>query len=138
MFDLLGQSGMIQTMDKAMTLATRRLGLIASNLANVDTPGYRTQDFSFQDALRAEMGPQGGGNFGLTRTHAAHLTAGGTSSGPRPSEVRSGWERNDGNDVNLDRENLLLARTQGQYSLASTFAQVEIRKVYQAIREGAK
>ena len=46
MFDVLSDNAMIRTMDRSMTLATRRLGLIASNLANIDTPGYRTRDFS--------------------------------------------------------------------------------------------
>lgn len=139
MFDPLSSNPMVQTMDKAMGLASKRMGLIASNLANVDTPAYKTQDFSFQDALKAEVGRMEGGKPRLARTHPGHL--GGGSSGslpPTTDALRPSWERNDGNDVNLDRENLLLARTQGQYQLASSFLQVELRRIYQVIREGSK
>ena len=47
MFDLTSGNAMIQTMDLSMSLAAKRQTLIASNLANLDTPGYRTRDFSF-------------------------------------------------------------------------------------------
>ena len=55
MADLVSSNKMIQMMDRSMTLASRRMSLIASNLANIDTPKYRTQDFSFQDAFKSEM-----------------------------------------------------------------------------------
>lgn len=139
MFDLLSGSPILQTMDRAMLLASRRMGLIASNMANIDTPGYRTQDFSFQDALKQQLGALGGGGTKLTRTQPGHLTAPmPTSLPPTRDALRPSAERNDGNDVSLDRESVLLARTQGQYQLASSFAQTEIRRAYQVIREGTK
>lgn len=139
MLDLFSANGMIQTMDRSMGLASKRMGMIASNLANVDTPGYRTQDFSFQDALKAQLAPLKAGSPRLAQTQPGHLAGvGGGGLPPTTDPLRPSWERNDGNDVNLDRENLLLARTQGQYQLASTFLQVELRKLYQVIREGAK
>lgn len=139
MFDLVSSNPMIQAMDKSMTLASRRMGLIASNLANIDTPGYRTQDFSFQEALKRELASLDGQPLGLAQTHAGHMQ-------PSPGggvQVASGggkgaYERNDGNDVNLDQQTMLLSRTQGNYSLSSSFAQVEMRRIYQIIREGAK
>ena len=51
-----------------LDLATQRMQLIAGNMANVDTPGYRTQDIDFQKEfsrvageVAAERGPQGTG-----------------------------------------------------------------------------
>ena len=52
MFDLVSANTMIQSMDRSMGLATQRMSLIAANLANIDTPGYRTQDFNFNVALK--------------------------------------------------------------------------------------
>lgn len=40
--------------------------------------------------------------------------------------------------MSLDRENMLLARTQGTYQMASTFMQVELRMLYMIVREGSK
>ena len=51
--------------------------------------------------------------------------------------MRPAYARNDGNDVSIDRESLLLARTQAQYQLATSFAQTELRKIYTVLRTGA-
>jgi flagellar basal body rod protein FlgB len=51
--------------------------------------------------------------------------------------LRPNAERNDGNDVSLDRENMLLARTQTNYQTASTLMQVELRKLYSLIKEAS-
>jgi flagellar basal-body rod protein FlgB len=64
---------------------------------------------------------------------------GSTSSSLPPSTdaLQPSSERNDGNDVSLDRENMLLTRTQTNYQTASTFMQVELRKLYSVIKEAS-
>ena len=142
MFDLTKHNGMIGLMDASLGLASRRQALIASNLANVDTPQYRTRDFSFEGALKGALEAQEGQHSPTTSlrvTHPMHLGASASVALP-PTEdpIRPNYERNDGNDVSLDRENLLLARTQQNYQYASQFMQSELRKLYLAIREGGK
>lgn len=138
MFDLTSGNGMIQAMDQSLTLASRRQTLIASNLANLDTPGYRTQDFSFEGALKSALGRQSSPNH-LRATHPMHLQGSASLSLPPSTDaLRPNAERNDGNDVNLDRENMLLARTQSTYQTASTFMQMELRMLYSLIREGSR
>lgn len=137
MFDLVSSDGLIQTMDKSMSLATRRMGLIASNMANIDTPGYRTKDFSFEEALKTELGKADGKNIPMALTHPLHQTPASTFTLPPSKDpISPQYERNDGNDVSLDRESILLARTQGTYQLSASFAQVELRRIYQVIRDG--
>lgn len=137
MFDLISGNGMIQTMDRSLTLASRRQTLIASNLANLDTPGYRTRDFSFEGAMKAAMSGQKSPTA-MATTHPGHLQGSPSTSLPPSTEALSpSAERNDGNDVSLDRENMLLARTQQTYQNASTFMQVELRKLYSLIREAS-
>ena len=129
---------MIQTMDRSLSLSTRRMELIASNLSNIDTPGYRTKDFDFSTALKAELDQMNHGSTPLTRTNAKHFAS--TDSGSHPAvtdPMSPSYERNDGNDVSLDRENMLLARTQTTYQTASTMMQVELRKLYSLIREAS-
>jgi flagellar basal-body rod protein FlgB len=136
MFDLLSSNSMIQTMDQSMTLASRRLGLIASNMANIDTPGYHTQDFDFAGALKSELTKLDGKQMPIAQTHPNHFAIPSSSSlPPTTDEIRPNFERNDGNDVSLDRESLLLARTQNAYTLSSNFAQLELRKIRQMIRD---
>ena len=55
MFDLVSGNYMLQMMDRSMTLASQRMTLIAGNIANIDTPNYRAQDFSFEEAFKQEM-----------------------------------------------------------------------------------
>jgi len=139
MFDLLSSNPMIQTMDRSMTLASRRMGLIAANMANLDTPGYHTQDFSFEAALKSEMNTLSGNSLPIQRTHANHLSVTGSGSLPPTQDpIHPNYERNDGNDVSLDRESMLLSRTQANYTLSSNFAQTELRHLLQAIKDGAK
>lgn len=135
MFDVLSHSPMVQNMDRAMSLANRRLDLVAGNLANIDTPGYRTRDIDFQESLKAATQGQSGQGLPMMRTDPRHL--GGSSGGfeVHPQEVSTGQERNDGNNVNLDRETMLLQRTQSSYVLASSFLQSEVRRTLQAIRD---
>ena len=135
MFDLISGNGMIQTMDRSLSLASQRQALIASNLANLDTPGYRTRDFSFEGAMKAALSGQTSPSS-MKTTHPMHLQ-GSTSASLPPSTdaLQPNAERNDGNDVNLDRENMLLTRTQTTYQSASTFMQVELRKLYSLIRD---
>lgn len=138
MFDLTSGNGMIQAMDRGLSLASRRQALIASNLANLDTPGYRTRDFSFEGAMKAALAGQTS-PVSLRTTHPGHLQGSTSAALPPPAEaLQPSSERNDGNDVSLDRENMLLARTQSSYTTASGFMQVELRKLYYLIREGSK
>jgi len=137
MFDLTSGNGMIQAMDRGLSLASRRQTLIASNLANLDTPGYRTRDFSFEGAMKAAFSGQTSPSQLLT-AHPMHLQGSPNASLPPSTEaLQPNAERNDGNDVSLDRENMLLSRTQTTYQTASTFMQVELRKLYSLIREAS-
>lgn len=138
MFDILSNNGLVSAMDRTMALASRRQALIASNLANLDTPGYKTRDFDFEQVLQAELGSGSGQSVPMLRTHPGHFSGSASSGSPAPLPSSPAWERNDGNDVNLDRQTMLLARTQSAYQAAASFAQVEIRKVRQAITDAGR
>jgi flagellar basal-body rod protein FlgB len=103
-----------------LDLAAFRQKLIASNLANVDTPGYRTRDISFEGEMRRaqdRLGPQ--------------------APTPRVFEVQGLIERPDGNNVNLEREGLLLARTQLQFRLGVELLRQEFQRISAAVKEGS-
>ena len=137
MFDITRGNQMIQSMDLSLSLASHRQTLIASNLANLDTPGYRTRDFSFEGAMKTALSRQIS-PASLSTTHPMHLQGStNVSLPPSTDALRPNAERNDGNDVSLDRENMLLARTQTNYQTASTLMQVELRKLYSLIREAS-
>jgi flagellar basal-body rod protein FlgB len=137
MFDLVSNNSMIQMMDRSMTLATRRMTLIAANLANIDTPNYHTQDFSFEKAFKQSMAE-------LDRqlspsSMPSYFTSASSATVPTTNDdAPPAYERNDLNDVNLDQQTELLAKTQNIYQLSSGFAQNELRTVLGAIRDAGK
>jgi flagellar basal-body rod protein FlgB len=100
-------------LERYMDLLSVRQKLVASNIANADTPGYRTQDVDFQsEFLNAGGGP------------------------PRATEVNELPVKNDGNNVSLDREARLLAENALRFQLASQLMKSQIRAVRSAIQEG--
>lgn len=101
-------------LEQYMDLVSSRQRLVASNIANADTPGYKTRDIDFQAEFRNLIG--------------------GTS--PHASEVGGLTVKNDGNNVSLDREARLLAENALRFNVASTLARAEIRAVKLAIDEG--
>jgi flagellar basal-body rod protein FlgB len=112
-------TAVIEKLGEYLNLAAFRQTLIASNMANVDTPGYRTRDIDFQGEMsRAED------ELGLEAMQ------------PRVFEVSGLIERPDGNNVSLDRETLLLARTELQFRLAVDILRKKFQEISSAIKEG--
>jgi flagellar basal-body rod protein FlgB len=112
-------SPQIRFLEEALDLTSYRHTLIASNLANVDTPGYRTRDIRFEEELRSAL-------MGISAAATA----------PQSYEVRGLIERPDGNNVSLDRESLLLAENQLRFRLGIELLRREFLHLKTAIHEG--
>ncbi len=113
------ETPMMRRLEQYLDLVAFRHELISSNLANLDTPGYRTQDVDFSSEMRrAEQ-----------RLADAPVS-------PHVKEIRGLIERPDGNNVSLDRESLALARTQLQYRAGVELLRTEIHRLQSAINEG--
>jgi len=97
-----------------MDLLAARQKVVASNIANADTPGYRTKDLNFQ----------------------AELQAADSSLPPNVTEIGGLPVKNDGNDVSLDREARLLAENAMRFNLASSLIRSQLATVKEAIQEG--
>ena len=108
-------------LERFLDLTTYRQTLLASNLANIDTPGYQTRDVAFQSELAY-----------------ASLTEYQEPLRPFARAVQGLMVRPDGNNVSLDREGLLLAQTQLQYKMAVELIRSEFRTIHGAINDGAE
>jgi flagellar basal-body rod protein FlgB len=122
---------MIRLFDKAIDRLTtgleytnRRHEVLAKNVANMETPGYKALDVTFDDYLKPAL---------ITAGHVPQITIGSGAPGDPQARVvyaTDGKPRDDGNDVNLDRqmarlaENTLFNHTLVQL-LASRFATVK-------------
>lgn len=115
---------MIEGLTRFLDVNVARHKLIASNMANVDTPGYRTHDLDFRAELaRSTVGSELGG-----LSYASYA--------PVAKPVRGLLERPDGNNVSLERESLLLAETQMRYGLGVQLMKDEFHTISQAINSG--
>ena len=98
-----------------MTLLSARQKLVASNIANADTPGYKTKDIDFRGEFESQL----------------------TNLEPTVVEVSDLKTKNDGNNVDMDREARLLSENALRFSVAATLAHSEIQTLKEAIQGGS-
>ncbi len=104
-----------ELMKEAMDYRAARQDMIASNIANADTPNYRPRDVRFEEALArksSELYADSSQTLQMTKTSGAHLSApDATSSAQATTFFRDGhMARNDGNSVDLDVESSEMAK----------------------------
>ena len=97
-----------------MDLLSTRQKLVASNIANADTPGYKTQDIDFQFEFMSLV-------EGLQ---------------PQTIEAEDLTEKPDGNNVSMDREARMLAENAMRFNVASTLVRGQFKTIREAIDEG--
>ncbi len=102
-----------------LDLANNQLKLTASNMANIDTPGYKTQGFDFEQEFRRQAGGQ-------------------DSGGPQVTAVDGLVARPDGNNVSMDREGLQLAQAQLKFKMGEELLKHEFSSVMSAIHADGK
>lgn len=118
--------------DNAMQLRAQRAEVLANNLANADTPGFKARDFDFKAILEAET--HSNTSFGMSATHSAHLSS---TSGFADDELKY---RNplqpsiDGNTVDAQTEQALFARNSMDYNASFEFLSGKFKGMRNAIR----
>jgi flagellar basal-body rod protein FlgB len=97
-----------------MDLLSTRQKLVASNIANADTPGYKTKDIDFQFEF-------------ISLAQDAQ---------PNVVEAQGLVVKSDGNNVNMDREARLLSETALRFNIATSLMRSELKSINNAIQEG--
>ena len=132
---------------KALVLRADRQRLIASNIANADTPGFAARDMNFAEAMRnATAGGSASGNALAMRTSSADMRAGraghialgaGSASGAEGGEkgyVVQTQPTLDGNSVDLDRERAAFADNAVRYEATLRFINGQSKTMLAAIQ----
>ena len=113
-----------------LDLSAYQLDLTAQNMANVDTPGYRTVGFDFAAEMRRSL------------TGLASADGNGPEeapdNNPRAGPVGGLIERPDGNDVSMDREGMQMAEAQLEFRAGVELLKNEFTRVLDAIHEDQK
>ena len=115
---------------QAMPLREQRMKIIASNLSNTDTPGYKAQDLDFDAALRSAQGQSGAGLMATTHEqhHALNL-------GLNPFQIdKAGVQPSlDGNTVDPDAERAAYGRAALEYRASLRFVEGKVSSMMTAI-----
>ena len=121
---------------------TSRQRTIANNVANVDTPSFKGSEVRFEQQLqRAAQRQHGTANVSMSRTDERHLVVGGAAAGataPEIVELADTTLRNDGNNVDIDREMVALADTQIRYDTAVRLVAERYGMLRSVITEGRR
>lgn len=116
-------SGLVDALENYLTVTLAREKTISTNIANVDTPGYHTQDINFQAELARAM-------------YSSPSSADGPQVVPVAHEVPGLLERPDGNNVDIDHEGIVMAETQLQYQLGIALIKDQFHQILSAISGG--
>jgi flagellar basal-body rod protein FlgB len=126
---------LLRQLERALDVMSQRQQLVASNIANVDTPRYRTVDIDFDRALSRALDASTD-RTAARRTLDGHLTSDAHAAPPASQEVSGLPVRNDGNNVSLEREMMALRSIRGKYRVATTVARKRLDQIRAALSEG--
>ncbi|RTL33624.1 MAG: flagellar basal body rod protein FlgB [Burkholderiales bacterium] len=129
---------------EALSLRSERQRLIASNIANADTPGYVARDFDFATALRNATGQS---SIGASSVQAPHLSMAASSAGhmdrngqpagsqeqPDMNYALASQTNLDSNSVDMDRERANFADNTVRYEATLRFINAQVRTLNTAI-----
>ncbi|MGI5918308.1 MAG: flagellar basal body rod protein FlgB [Christensenellales bacterium] len=107
--------------------------VIANNIANVDTPNFKSSSVSFEAAFKRALQ---GDDFTAKKTREKHIDFEGTDMRPTVTTDYSTTYRMDGNNVNIDAESAKLAKNQIFYNTLAQQISSELRKLNMAINGG--
>ncbi len=123
----------IALLEQTLNLRSFRHEVISSNIANIETPGYRAREINFAEELKKVGG--NGAATGLVGTHPGHIgMSTGGSVDPELSFVSTEAEALDGNSVGVDAEMVKLSENTMMYSISSKLIRAKFRGLMAAIK----
>jgi len=116
----------------ALKLQSRRMEVLADNLANVDTPNYKARDIDFRSALAAAGGAEA--PVKLSTTDARHLGTDPASTAEAAVKYRVPLAPSlDGNTVDAQQEQAAFADNTVRYQATLTFLSTRFKNLLTAI-----
>ena len=141
------QSSTIPVLEQVVNFTEARHGVLAGNVANLDTPGYKTRDLSpklFQEKLKAAIDTRyrpvsptyNADSLGLTSARGAQRREANRMEAFR--EVKDSTKsilRHDGDDVSMEQQVTEIKKNQQQHNLAINIMSAQFRLLRAAISE---
>lgn len=121
---------------QSLSLRSQRNTVIANNLANADTPGFKARDYDFKAVLAQAGGPPASGEQ-LRVTHNRHLGGSDGSGATGPLLYRVPMQpAQDGNTVEQDREQAAFAENSVRYQASLQFLSSRIQSMVNVLKGG--
>ena len=129
------EMNVLSTYENALMVRAQRNEVLAANIANADTPGYKARDIDFRAALSSV---QAGGSLPMTTTSELHQQTWGQGTGwQADTAYRVPTQPTlDGNTVETDVEQAQFAENALQYRAALSFIDSQIRSIRYALKGG--
>ncbi|QCI22199.1 flagellar basal body rod protein FlgB [Buchnera aphidicola] len=121
---------------KLLNIYSKRQEILASNISNADTPGYKSVDINFNDEFRKIIKNDfNKENITLRKTSPNHLNGNNKNiSSPKIISMMTDQEKPDGNTVNMDRERIEFLNNSLKYQSDLSFIKHEIKNIVRIIQ----
>jgi len=114
---------------QALSILSKRSELIAANLANADTPGYKAKDIDFRSALAAAKNERAGSMMASDKMHISNSAIEQSIGYRNPTQPSM-----DGNTVETDREHAAFMENSIRYQASLNFIDGKIKSILLALR----
>ena len=113
--------------ESALLLHGQRLGVLANNIANADTPGYKARDIDFSEALAGADQQTG---LALSATEPGHIALAASEIAPDALKYRNPYQASlDGNTVEMPVEQAAFSENNVRYQASLTFINNQISEM---------
>ena len=132
-----GLNDALDFQSQALVLRAERQRVIASNIANADTPGYVARDMDFAAALREATGNQAAGSTltGMSTTAPNHIPIGTGSTSELGMKYAAPSQTSlDSNTVDMDRERATFVDNSVKYEATLRFINTDVRTMLDAMK----
>jgi flagellar basal-body rod protein FlgB len=133
--------GDISLMERLLDAKWLRNQVLANNIANADTPGFKRSDVYFEEYLRQAIKDKTDGrNLDLKTTDPRHIAKINSLDNLEPEVIRQDETtfRNDQNNVDIEKEMVELTKNALSYNLLADQIQRKLKLMQTAINEGRK
>lgn len=121
------ETSFLNFVERKLDVSASRQEVLAANIANVDTPGYKARELAFTEETS---------RMGLKRTEEGHLQVAGSDAETRT--IESGGEtKPNGNSVNLDTELTKVTKNGLEFVILLQVLQNKFRTIRSSLSEGA-
>ena len=118
---------------KALNVRNDRMEIIAGNLANANTPGYKARDIDFKKAMQSATAAR---SHSLSRTHEKHFAVDMKTDNETMYRVPLQPDTGDGNTVEVQKERNEFLDAGMRYQIGLQFVQGKIKGMKKAISGG--